>query len=93
MMPVAWTKTYRAGSGKVARIFTTTMGASEDLENEGVRRMLVNACYWALGMEKRIPSRSDVALVGEYRPSHFGFGTFVKGRKPEDYAGTGEVRP
>jgi hypothetical protein len=85
MMPVAWTKTYRTQSGKTARIFTTTMGASEDLSNEGVRRLLVNATYWALGMEKRIPARSDVALVGEYHPTRFGFGTYVKGKKPEDY--------
>ncbi len=41
--------------------------------NEGVRRMLVNACYWALGMESRIPARSNVDVVGEYRPSPFGF--------------------
>jgi hypothetical protein len=85
MMPVAWTKTYRTQSGKTARIFTTTMGASEDLSNEGVRRLLVNATYWALGMEKRIPARSGVALVGEYHPTRFGFGTYVKGKKPEDY--------
>jgi hypothetical protein len=85
MMPVAWTKTYRTQTGKTARIFTTTMGASEDLSNEGVRRLLVNASYWALGMEKRIPARSDVALVGEYHPTRFGFGSYVKGKKPEDY--------
>ena len=77
MMPVAWTKTYHGG-----RIFTTTMGAAEDLENEALRRMLVNGCYWALQMD--VPSKVDVALVGEYHPSHFGFGTYVKGRKPAD---------
>ena len=78
MMPVAWTKTYGG-----ARIFTTTMGAAEDLENEALRRMLVNACYWALGMDA--PAKADVRLVGEYHPSHFGFGTYVKGRRPADY--------
>ncbi len=78
MMPVAWTKSYKGG-----RIFTTTMGAAEDLENEAVRRMLVNACYWALKMDA--PARADVALVGDYHPSHFGFGSYAKGRKPADY--------
>jgi type 1 glutamine amidotransferase len=68
MMPIAWTKTYRN-----ARVFTTTMGASQDLLNEGLRRMIVNACYWALGMEARIPAKSNVDLVGDYRPTSFGF--------------------
>jgi hypothetical protein len=81
MMPVAWTKTYRG-----ARVFTTTMGASQDLLNEGVRRMLVNACYWALGIEARIVAKSDVRLVGEYRPTPFGFGGFKKGAKPETWS-------
>jgi hypothetical protein len=36
-------------------------------------------------MEKQIRAKSDVSLVGDYRPTRFGFGTFVKGKKPEDY--------
>ena len=56
MMPVAWTKTFTTPAGKNARVFTTTMGASQDLANEGLRRLLVNACYWALGMEEQIPA-------------------------------------
>jgi type 1 glutamine amidotransferase len=81
MMPIAWVRSYKSG-----RVFTTTMGASEDLLNEGVRRLLVNACYWAAGMENRINPKSDVRLVGDYRPSHFSFGGYVKGKKPSDYA-------
>ena len=38
MMPVAWVKTFTGKSGKPARIFTTTMGASQDLVSEGTRR-------------------------------------------------------
>ena len=30
---------------------------------------------------------ANVDLVGEYKPTPFGFGTYVKGRRPEDYAG------
>ena len=82
MMPVAWVKSYASASGKTARVFTTTMGASQDLANEGVRRLLVNACYWALGLEDRIDARANVDLVGQYRPTSFGFGTFTKGLKP-----------
>jgi len=73
MMPVAWTKTYQGQSGKTARVFTTTMGAAQDLAYEGTRRMLVNGVYWALGMESQIPARSDVRLVTEFKPSPFKF--------------------
>lgn len=86
-MPVAWTKTYTSKAGKTGRVFTTTMGAATDLANESVRRMLVNATYWAVGLEDRIPAKADVALVGEYKPTPFGFGGFVKDRRPADYAG------
>jgi type 1 glutamine amidotransferase len=84
MMPIAWTKTYKTESGKTGRVFTTTMGASQDLANEGVRRLLVNACYWALGLEDKIPAKSVVDIVGDYKPNPFRFGGFEKGRKPED---------
>jgi hypothetical protein len=86
MMPVAWIKTFKSPSGKVARVFTTTMGASQDLSSEGLRRLLVNACYWCLGMEDKIPAKSDVAIVGEYKPTPFGHNAYVKGVKPADHA-------
>lgn len=90
MMPVAWVKTFKPdGKGATdhaARVFTTTMGASQDLQSEGLRRLLVNACYWALRMEDKIPARSKVDLIGEYKPRPFGFGGFAKGKKPADLA-------
>src|SRR5579862_3647864 len=55
MMPVAWTKTYELPNGKSGKSFTTTMGASQDLESEGLRRLVVNACYWAVGLGDKIP--------------------------------------
>jgi hypothetical protein len=73
MMPVAWTKSYTGQPGKTARVFTTTMGASQDLLYQGTRRMLVNAVYWALGLDGAIPDRANVALVGDYRPTPFRF--------------------
>ena len=85
MMPVAWVRPYTSASGKQPRIFATTMGAAEDLLNEGVRRMVVNACYWGLMLEGKIRAGADVSLVGDYRPTHFSFGGFKKGLKPEDF--------
>jgi type 1 glutamine amidotransferase len=87
MMPIAWSKTYPSASGKTGRVFTTTMGASQDLQSEGLRRLLVNAAYWAVGMEDKIPDRANVELVGEYKPSPFRVGGFKKGVKPADLAG------
>jgi type 1 glutamine amidotransferase len=86
MMPVAWTKSYAAAGGQPGRSFTTTMGAATDLQSEGLRRLLVNAAYWAIGMEDKISPAANVALVGEYHPTPFGFGKHVKGKKPADYA-------
>lgn len=86
MMPVAWTRSYKSPAGKEARIFCTTMGAATDLEYEGTRRMIVNAAYWAVGLESQIPEKSNVAIVGDFKPTRFGFNGFVKGKKPADYA-------
>jgi len=84
-IPVAWTKTYTGTEGKTARVFTTTMGHGHDLKSEGFRRLLVNACYWSMGMEEKIPARSKVDFVGEYNPNPIGVGRYKKGLKPEDH--------
>lgn len=84
-LPVAWTKTYTGTQGKASRVFATTMGHGGDLKSEGFRRLLVNACYWALGMEDQIPARSKADLVGEYNPNPIGSGGHKQGLKPEDY--------
>jgi len=84
-MPMAWIKTYTGDEGHTSRVFNTTMGASVDLESEGLRRLLVNGCYWCLGMEEAIPAKSVVEYVGEYTPTFFGFGTFKRGVRPEDH--------
>jgi trehalose utilization protein len=72
LMPIAWIKSYTGESGKTARVFMTTMGHVMDFKNEGFRRMLVNACYWAMGMEANISPRSSVDFVNEYKPSPIG---------------------
>ena len=85
MMPVGWVKTYKGASAKSARVFTTTMGASQDLIAAGSRRMLVNAAYWCLGLEAKIAAKSKVDVVGQYKPTPFGGGRFTKGVKPADH--------
>ncbi len=84
-IPVAWTKTYTGTEGKAARVFTTTMGHGSDLKSKGFRRLLVNACYWGMGMEDKIPARSNVDYVGKYNPNPIGVGRFKRGLKPEDH--------
>jgi hypothetical protein len=87
MMPVAWTKTYTGTKGQVGRAFTTTMGASQDLLYEGTRRLVVNACYWAVGLEDKIPEKNRVDVVGEFKPSPFRSVKEWKGTvKPSDLA-------
>jgi len=84
MMPVAWIKSYTGKQGKTARIFTTTMGSSKDLLSEGLRRLLVNASYWAVGLEDKIPAAAKVDIVGTYETLPFGFGKYKKNVKPAD---------
>jgi hypothetical protein len=86
MMPMAWTKTYKGARGQVGRVFTTTMGAATDFESEGLRRLVVNAAYWCVGLEDKIAARANVDVVGEYKPLPFGFRRFKKGVKPSDHA-------
>ena len=85
LVPVAWTKTYTGEKGKTARIFTTTMGHSFDFFSEGFRRLMVNACYWAMDMEDKIPAKSNVDFVGKYEPNKIGMGGHKKGLKPSDH--------
>ncbi len=86
MMSMAWTKTYRGADGQIGRVFTTTMGAATDLQSEGLRRLLVNATYWCVGMEGQIPAKANAELVGKFEPLPFGFGRYKKGVKPSDHA-------
>lgn len=82
MMPITWIREY-----KKARIFTTTMGSGYDFVCEGTRRMIVNGCFWCLGLD--VPGKANVDLVGTYQGSHFGNKSddFWKSRarKPVDF--------
>ncbi|MFM8272023.1 MAG: PVC-type heme-binding CxxCH protein [Gemmata sp.] len=85
-MPAEWTRTYKAPNGNTGRVFTTLYGTPEDILNDGYRRMLVNGCLWALGLEDAIKADANVALVGPFKPNTFGNGGFAKGVKPAMYA-------
>ncbi len=89
-MPMAWTRVHKNSADKENRVFCTTMGAATDLENEDLRRLLVNAIYWGFNLE--IPSKADVSYVDPYKPSQYSFNGFRKGIKPEDHA-LGKVLP
>ena len=81
-LPVAWTKTWTGNKGRRSKIFHFTMGSAVDFENEGVRRMTVNAVYWGIGMEKEIKPDSSVAIIGDYKPLKAGFNYEKLGVKP-----------
>lgn len=72
MMPVAWVHDYTAPNGSAhGKSFCTTMGASVDLTNEDLRRLVVNAAYFLLNMP--VSNKADVTLVDPYNPTFFGF--------------------
>lgn len=48
--PIAWTRTY--GKNK-ARVFYTSLGDPQDMQQASVRRLLKNACRWALEGPKK----------------------------------------
>lgn len=82
--PVAWTKTYATASGKSARVFFTTLGHPYDFKEVSMRKLALNGIYWALGYEKKIPSKGvNADFVGAYNPNNSGFGEkFKKDMKP-----------
>lgn len=88
MQPFAWLHTYGAPNGKRGRAFCTTGGASVDLVNEDLRRMLVNAAYFLT--EREVPEKANVDFVDPFYPSFYGFirqADYWKNAdmQPEDY--------
>jgi hypothetical protein len=83
MMPIAWTKPHKV-AGKDGRTFTCTTANGQDFLSAGLRRLLVNASYWGVGLEDRIDGSSNVDLVGDYQPLRFAGGGHRKGVRPAD---------
>lgn len=87
-VPAAWTRSYEGKEGKKGRVFTSTYGASNDILSEGYRRLLINSCFWAVGLEKAIKADFDVSFVGPFNPTWGkGGGRRKADTKPEDMAG------
>lgn len=72
-LPVAWIKDWRTSQGKVSRVFHSTMGSAHDLKSAGLRRLIINAVYWGMGMESKIAGDRSVDIVGTYQPLDSGF--------------------
>lgn len=92
-LPVAWTKHWETTGGKKARVFQTTMGSARDLESEGLRRLVVNAAYWGLGLEDQITANSSMDIVGEYNPLESGFNYEKLGVVPKPVAAYDVAKP
>jgi hypothetical protein len=74
MMPIAWTRTYEVPGGEPGRAFTSTIGASVDLLNEGTRRLLIHGAFWAAGLEDAIPEDgANADIVGNFEPTQYDF--------------------
>jgi len=86
LMPLVWVRQYHGEHEHPSQIVATTLGAAVDLQNEDLRRLLVNAAYWTTGLADKIPDRANVEYIGEYKPLWFGFGKFAKGVKADDLA-------
>jgi len=71
MMPIAWLHPYKVNGGTAGITFATTTGASVDLLNEDLRRLIVNATYHLTGLE--VPALANVTPVDSYKPSFYGF--------------------
>ena len=72
-LPVAWFKYWTTSSGEKARVFQSTMGSARDLQSADLRRLIINAVYWGLGVEDAIKADSSVDYAGEYKPLASGF--------------------
>lgn len=81
-LPVAWIKPWQTSQNTTARVFHCTMGSGIDLKNPGLRRLVVNAAYWCLEMEKDISALRSVDIVGTYEPLESGFNYEDLGVKP-----------
>ncbi len=73
--------------GTTGRVFTTTHGASEDLLNEGFRRLSLNAVSGQSASRRASRPTDDISFVGPFSPTPFGFNGYVKEMRPSDMAG------
>ena len=82
-MAVAWTREVAREGSIRQRVFCTTMASASDLADANLRRLVVNAVYWGLGLD--VPAQADVEPVTPYQPSRYAFNGFRKGQKAEQF--------
>ena len=89
MQPFAWLHQYETPDGRgTGQSFCTTGGASVDLLNEDLRRLIINAACHLL--DRDVPEKANVDVVDPFYPSFYGFindKTYWKNAnmQPEDY--------
>ena len=88
MMPVAWVREFKHDNGKVNKILTTTMGSSDDLSDENLRRLVINGVYW--GLDLYVPAKADATLKSTFEPTYYSYGGFKKKQRVSDFV---NVRP
>ena len=69
--PAFWIRQYQTPGGGKGTAVCSTMGASCDLDNEGLRRLFINTVFHLTGLE--VPAAADVSYVDAYEPSRFQF--------------------
>ncbi|MDA0349172.1 MAG: hypothetical protein O3C43_17850 [Verrucomicrobia bacterium] len=84
-VPAVWTR-FR-DVGEKGRVLACTHGASVDLLDDGLRRLLVNACFWALREEDRIKSKLNIEFVGPFKPTEYASWAWNQGVRPSDLEG------
>lgn len=83
-MPIVWTRGRTLENGKISKVFATTMGSATDLENEALRRIVVNAVYWAADLA--VPAMADVSYVDPYFPLMYASNGYRTGIRVTDHA-------
>lgn len=71
LQPGIWLYEYTAPNGTRGTSLCSTMGASVDLESEGLRRTIVNAVFYLLELE--VPQKANVDYIDPFAPSCFSF--------------------
>lgn len=82
-LPVAWTKNWTTSTGQTARVFHSTMGSGTDLQNAGLRRLIINAAHWCMKLDPAAAAARSVDIVGEYKPLKSGFNYAAIGVKTQ----------
>jgi len=67
--PAVWLRQYETPNGGKGTAFATTFGASSDLDDEGLRRLFINAAFHLTGVP--VPEKADVSYIDPFVPSAY----------------------